>query len=238
LGKDGTLTLKVSMTDGTNAIMIGKLPIPVGVASTYCTAKLNSLGCLPAMSFSGAQSAASTSGFTLSASNVRNQKSGLLFYGVNGRAASAFQGGTLCVNAPIKRTPGTSSAGSALPASDCTGVYSIDMNAFATGNLGGSPLPELTLPGSTVDCQFWGRDPGFGAPNNTTLSDADAYLVAPCAIPGASPPRSALAPPLDTNAADHAPAWSAALLHARARNTASSRARNSSSRTRSGSSMP
>jgi hypothetical protein len=179
LGKDGTLTLKVSMTDGTNAIMIGKLPIPVGVASTYCTAKLNSLGCLPAMSFSGAQSAASTSGFTLSASNVRNQKSGLLFYGVNGRAASAFQGGTLCVNAPIKRTPGTSSAGSALPASDGTGVYSIDMNAFATGNLGGSPLPELTLPGSTVDCQFWGRDPGFGAPNNTTLSDAVEYLVAP-----------------------------------------------------------
>ena len=178
-GKDGSFTMRVTFTDGTGMIVRAKLPTPLGVVSTYCTAKLNSLGCLPSMAFSGTQSAAATSGFSLSAANVRNQKSGLLFYGINGRSALPYQGGTLCVNVPIKRTPVTTSGGSALPASDCTGVFSIDMNTYATGGLGGTPLPELIVPGTLVDCQWWGRDPGFAAPNNTTLSNAVEYLVAP-----------------------------------------------------------
>jgi hypothetical protein len=97
----------------------------------------------------------------LRAQAVRNQKSGLLFYGANGRAALAFQNGTLCVDSPLKRTPVSSSAGNPLPANDCSGVYSIDMNAFAAGLIGGHPLPSLSLPCTTIDCQWWGRDPGF-----------------------------------------------------------------------------
>jgi hypothetical protein len=147
--------------------------------TTYCTAKLNSIGCTPAIGSLGAASATATSGFVVSGSNVRNQKSGLLFYGVSGQNGLPFQGGTLCVKSPIKRTPGTTSGGSPLPASDCTGVYSIDMNSFSHGNLGGTPLAALTVVGTVVDCQWWGRDPGFPAPDNTTLTNGLEYTVCP-----------------------------------------------------------
>jgi len=158
---------------------------PVSMASTtwyaqplvYCSAKLNSLGCTPAIESLGAATAGASSGFLVSATQVRNNKSGLLLYGINGRTATPFYGGTLCVAPPIKRTPGTSSGGNAPPANDCSGVFVIDMNAFAAGALGGSPLPALSVPGTAVNCQWWGRDPGFAPPDNITLSDALEYLI-------------------------------------------------------------
>jgi hypothetical protein len=144
---------------------------------TYCTAKVNSLGCLPAIHSFGQASATQGYGFAVIGVNVRNQKSGLLFYGVSGQAGTPFQNGTLCVASPVKRTPPVTSGGSALPANNCSGIYSMDMNSFAVGALGGTPLAGLTIPGTTVNCQWWGRDSGFAAPNNTTLTDGLQYTV-------------------------------------------------------------
>jgi hypothetical protein len=143
---------------------------------TYCTAKLNSLGCTPSIGFSGVASASSGSGFSVSCTNVINNKSGLLFYGSTGQAATPFQGGTLCVKTPIKRTPAQSSGGNP-PPNDCSGNYSIDMNTFAVG--GPPAAPFLTVAGTVVDCQWWGRDPGFAAPNNTMLSNGAEYVIGP-----------------------------------------------------------
>jgi hypothetical protein len=145
--------------------------------SSYCTAKVNSLGCTPFIASSGVASASNATFFKVRGENVRNQKSGLLFYGVSGAAGTPFQGGTLCVKSQIKRTPGVVSGGTPSPANDCSGIYSIDMNAFAAGLLGGSPLPALSVAGTPVNCQWWGRDPGFPAPNNTTLTNGLAYTV-------------------------------------------------------------
>jgi hypothetical protein len=152
---------------------------PCAPPTTYCTAKVNSLGCSPAISSSGTPSAGASDGFTVSAASVRNNKSGLLFYGVNGRASSPFQGATLCVKSPIQYTGGVNSGGTSAPADDCTGVYAIDMTAFAHSSGTPVPLPALLVPGTLVNCQFWGRDPGFAAPNNTTLSDGLEYSVCP-----------------------------------------------------------
>jgi hypothetical protein len=144
----------------------------------YCTAKINSLGCTPSIAGFGYPSATAGSGFIVSGTNFVNNKSCLLFYGSNGQASTPFQGGTLCVKSPIKRTPGTNTGGNP-PPNDCSGWPTIDMNAFAAGALGGAPAPFLHIPGTVVDCQWWGRDPGFAAPNNTSLSNALEYTVEP-----------------------------------------------------------
>lgn len=153
--------------------------VDCGQVNTYCQPKANSLGCLPTIAASGYPSATHDSGFEVGCANVRNNKVGLMFYGINGQASTPFQGGTLCVAAPIKRTPSMSSGGNPAPFNDCSGAYAIDMNAFARGLLGGSPLGELSVVGTTVNCQWWGRDQGFPAPNNTMLSNGLRYVVCP-----------------------------------------------------------
>ena len=99
-----------------------------------------------------------------------------MLYSLTGPAALSFQGGTLCLAAPLRRTPGTNTGGNPPPDS-CTGVPTIDMNLFAVGGLGGTPSPALTVPGTIVHCQWWGRDPGYPAPINTQLSNALRYTI-------------------------------------------------------------
>ena len=145
----------------------------------YCTAKQNSIGCTPAIGFIGQASATAGTGFLVRSVNNLNQKPGLLLYGTTGQAVNPFGGGLLCINAPLRRSVPLVSSGAPPPPLDCSGVYAIDMNAFAVGSLGGNPAPSLSVIGTTVDCQFWGRDQGFAAPNNVSLSDALEYQIGP-----------------------------------------------------------
>jgi hypothetical protein len=137
----------------------------------YCTAKVNSCGGIPSIESTGLPSSSAMSGFTVFANWTRATKAGLLIYTDAGRGNSPFQGGLLCIEpGAVKRSVAVlDKVGTA----GCDGVLSIDMNAFAHGLLGGNPLPSLMVPGTFVNCQFWGRD----TPGNSLLSDALEYRV-------------------------------------------------------------
>jgi hypothetical protein len=160
-----------------NMFHAGPYYIQPNPGTTYCVAKVNSLGCTPTISFNGTPKAGQATGYTIRAANVRNNKPGLMIYSVNGSANTPFLGGTLCVAAPVRRSTQVNSGGNAAPANDCSGVYAIDFSAFAAGTLGGAPLPALSVAGTVVNAQFWGRDQGFAAPNNATLSDGLQFTI-------------------------------------------------------------
>ncbi len=159
--------------DGVPARNIARWSDPCAALATYCTAKVNSQGCTPAIGWSGepALSQLATTPFEIHATNVVNQKNGLLFYSTDGRRAAPFQGGVLCVAAPLRRTPFRSSAGSPTGA-DCTGVLSLDFSPWLTR--ANDPTLELGL---IVDAQWWYRDPA--SPSTTGLSNAIELEIRP-----------------------------------------------------------
>ena len=139
--------------------------------TTYCTAKINSQGCVPQIGASGVASITSALPFTITADMVLNQRNGLLFYGVNGPSNTPFQGGTLCAAPPLRRT-GVQGSGGNPPPSDCSGTYSFDLNAWVQGGND----PNVTA-GTTVNGQYWSRDPQ--AVNGSGLTNAVEAEVCP-----------------------------------------------------------
>jgi hypothetical protein len=142
-----------------------ELPAP----QSYCTAKVNSQGCLPAMSASGIPSATSTDPFDLRATNVLNNKTGILLYTRAGAASHPYMGGTLCVAQPFKRLNAGSSHGNP-PPNDCSGSYAVDFNARIRSGVD----PGLQ-PGVQVWVQYVTRDPGD--PTTLGLTDAIAFTI-------------------------------------------------------------
>ncbi len=129
----------------------------------FCIAGTNSLGCLPSMSSAGVPSVSQASGFVLTASNLRNQKFGLLFYGTTASNFSAFPAGWLCVAPPLVRTPVQSSGGTLPPGDDCSGTIHFDFNTWASSGAD----PALVL-GQGVWCQTWVRDPDLPATSHVS----------------------------------------------------------------------
>ncbi|MFM7298214.1 MAG: hypothetical protein ACKO4Q_13465, partial [Planctomycetota bacterium] len=144
----------------------GPLLVNANSVATYCTAKTNSLGCVPAIGTNAAQPSKSAGTFTVTCTNVLNQKSGLLFWGASS-SATPFQGGFKCVGNPTVRTAAVNSGGSAT-GNSCTGSYSFVFSTAYMNSVGLSP-------GDTVYAQWWMRDPA--SPSTTGLSNALQFTV-------------------------------------------------------------
>ncbi len=151
-------------------------PVPFtptcGPLTTYCTAKLNSQFCAPTIGFNGGPSASNSTTFHITASQLINNKVGLLFYSHQSSAAP-FEGGVLCCKLPITRTPLQSSGGSASGV-DCSGTYDFDFNAWIQSGLD----PNLGA-SSIVYAQYWSRDPQDFSGFTTSLTDALTFAVCP-----------------------------------------------------------
>lgn len=143
--------------------------VPGGLTSVYCTAQTNSLGCVPRIGFTGTPSASSATPFRITATEVLNNRAGLLFYGF-GETALPFGGGWLCAQPPLGRTPVVLSGGNPPPL-DCSGSFDFDMNAWIVSGVD----PTLSAGNLDVFAQFWSRDPM--APSTTNLTDAVRFYV-------------------------------------------------------------
>lgn len=139
-------------------------------ATAYCEAQLNSLGCTPTIGGFGTPSATIAQPFRIKAFQVLNNKNGLLFYGFAPKS-TPFLGGTLCVQAPTKRTPVQDSTGNP-PPNDCSGFYSYDFNDRIR-----SGVDPALVAGEEVFAQYWSRDPLSGS--TTGLTDALAFYINP-----------------------------------------------------------
>lgn len=106
----------------------------------------------------------------LTATQARNQKQGISFWGYTS-ASLPIGGGTLCVAPPIVRTSVQNSGGSS-SGTDCTGGY-----AFAADH---AYLATVAVPyGSVIHGQYWSRAPGFLPPQNVGFTDGIAFVISP-----------------------------------------------------------
>lgn len=139
----------------------------VDEASIYCVAKVNSQGCTPEIGISGIASSTIANSLHVTASNVLNNQFGMMFWGV-APGNVPFQGGTLCVQTPVRRTSIQLSNGNAGP-SDCSGTYDFHFShAFMAA--------ESISRGTHVHAQFWSRDPFAPGPG---LTNAVSFYVIP-----------------------------------------------------------
>lgn len=138
--------------------------------AVYCTATTSSQGCVASMNWTGAPSATAGSGFVCTVSGLSPRRNAALLYSLLGPAAVPYPGGSLCLVAPLARTPIGTSQG----VDRCSGVFAFDFNAWIAGGTD----PALTN-GQPVWIQCWSRDPLASATGTLNLSDAVFFVIDP-----------------------------------------------------------
>lgn len=121
-----------------------------GCTDTYCTSAQNpsSSGCVASIFALKCQPESGAGDFTVQVSGTEAFTMGMIFYGLQGRTASPFSSGQLCVQPPLKRTQVRGTSGTV--GQPCTGSLELTINDPA-----GLDFPA----GTVVNFQGWTRDP-------------------------------------------------------------------------------
>jgi hypothetical protein len=174
LSDAGQVTLDCGVTGVPGVTSGHSLVTLCPVVRAYCTAGTGVGGCVPSISGAGLPSASSATGFTIESAGMPGQRTGLFFYGVDGRAELPWGTGTswLCIEPMLQRTSTSDSGGSA---GACDGALAFDFNLFRATNP--SAVGQPMHAGQRIQAQAWYRDPG--APKDTNLSDALEFWLAP-----------------------------------------------------------
>jgi len=157
---------------------------PCSSCVSYCTAKAGLVCGVPSIRTEGAASATASSGFVVRAGPILGNRLGVLLYNSVSQVPSVpFQGGVLCVAANgLNRGGPTSSLGTKLT---CNGELFVDVNTFGRGLWvvppsgavpSNNPAAFLSAAGTTVFCQFWGRD---STSTGSFVSGALSFVVGP-----------------------------------------------------------
>jgi len=138
--------------------------------ATYCTAKTNSQGCAPSIGWSGSPTLTGADDLHVTASNVLNNKAGLMFWG-GARLSNPWFGGTLCVRAPQQRTALQLSGGTP-SGDDCTGTFDFPFTQAYMASFG------LAV-GTQVNAQYWYRDPAHSDGTAVGMSNGLEFTICP-----------------------------------------------------------
>lgn len=140
---------------------------------TYCTPGTTTHGCTADISATHQPSLSAAAPCVIHVSDVEGQKSGLIFYSINGQQAQAWNASSfLCVKAPTQRTTTQSSGGAV---ASCNGSLSLDWDSFQAGHP--TALGQPWAVGTKAQLQAWFRDPPAG--KSTNLSNAIELTYVP-----------------------------------------------------------
>lgn len=145
-------------------------PTYAATPTVYCSSKINSKGCAPSVSSTGTASLSGPDDFVLTTTSLLNKKNGSYIWSYAPKA-TPFAGGTLCIKLPLVRGTQLNTGGSPTGL-DCSGslVWPFTQSYMAQKHV---------VAGSIIYAQAWARDNGFAAPNNSQLSNAIVFQVAP-----------------------------------------------------------
>jgi hypothetical protein len=159
--------------DDTGATYVFDLQVQAPLPTYYCSAKQDSVGCVPRIFHFGQPSVSGTQQgkpYWVEAWDVQPVP-GALSYSTTGAAAVPFHGGLLCILAPTRSIPAASSL---LRFPPCNGAFTFDFNAWTAA---GSD-PSLVA-GQPVWMQYWYRDPTGAPGNDVGLSQGIYVMIGP-----------------------------------------------------------
>lgn len=139
--------------------------------STYCTAKVNSQGCLPELAFTGTPTLTGPDDFFFTATNLINGQFGLAFWGLS-EGNMPLLGGTLCVGGSLNRLVPRNTLGGGVPGTTCDGLISQNF-------LQATMIDNNLIAGTEVFAQIFYRDPLHPDGTGAGLSEGIRFIICP-----------------------------------------------------------